>query len=528
MKITWRFKDLIDLEYFLHADELDGDESTRKTAALRDREIHTRHILPRIAPGEPLPRRRLILEWLEQRRDALKSDTPEAFLPGEAFTEIFRLTVLATIVFAIMSGGGLAFSLLRYAGTRPVNVSVYLSLLVGTQTLLILLLAAGTVIRRLRRRPPFPFLYTAFSAILVVLMRRFGRLAMRHVSGRHRSSLEAIFGLIRGKRRIYGTLFYWPLFTLAQMFGVSFNIGVLGATLLRVLGTDIAFGWQSSILFSANIVYKTTKVIAMPWSWFIPPGTAHPTLTQIEGSHMVLKDGIYHLATQDLVSWWPFLCLSVVFYGLIPRLLFLVAGMVFKSRALAKLEFSHSRVDQLLQRMETPFVGTEGESGPEPPPPSLEEKTLPARTHDMPAEGRLLAIIPDDIFDNCPRDALNSLTFKVFGFGIGDIFRLKGEVPADQNLLARLSESAQKNGSADFFILKEAWQPPIREDLAFIQNLRQAVSERARIQVGLIGKPAPDTIFTRVMEKDWKIWHQKITSLGDPYLRLERLVNHEA
>ncbi|MDX9817337.1 MAG: DUF2868 domain-containing protein, partial [Desulfococcus multivorans] len=192
------------------------------------------------------------------------------------------------------------------------------------------------------------------------------------------------------------------------------------------------------------------------------------------------------------------------------------------------ITFSHSRADQLVQRMETPLVGTEGEHGPEPPPPSPEEKTLPARPHGMPAEGRLLAIIPDDVYDDCPRETLDALTLKVFGFGIGDTLRLEGDSAADPDFLARLSESVRTNGNADFFILKEAWQPPIREDLAFIRNLRQAVGERARIQVGLIGKPAPDTIFTRVMEKDWKIWHQKITSLGDPYLRLERLVNHDA
>ena len=66
-----------------------------------------------------------------------------------------------------------------------------------------------------------------------------------------RGSLEAVAGLVRGKRQIYGSLFYWPVFILAQIFGVWFNLGVLGTTFMKVLGSDVAFGWQSTVQFSA-------------------------------------------------------------------------------------------------------------------------------------------------------------------------------------------------------------------------------------------------------------------------------------
>ncbi|GBC60609.1 DUF2868 domain-containing protein [Desulfonema ishimotonii] len=73
-------------------------------------------------------------------------------------------------------------------------------------------------------------------------------------------------------------------------------------------------------------------------------------------------------------------------------------------------------------------------------------------------------------------------------------------------------------------ILQEAWQPPIRETLTFIQALRKILGEQSRIEVGLIGKPGPDTIFTPVKEENWNIWTQKLNTMGDPWLRLERLV----
>ena len=40
----------------------------------------------------------------------------------------------------------------------------------------------------------------------------------------------------------------------------------------------------------------------MPWAWLLPADLAYPSLAQVEGSHMVLKEGIYHLATGDLVA----------------------------------------------------------------------------------------------------------------------------------------------------------------------------------------------------------------------------------
>jgi hypothetical protein len=532
MKPTWRYTDLIDLEYFFQTDDLGEDETARRAAALRDRDIYLRDIRPRIEASGTLSRRQMIRAWLERRRAALRSEDDGApATPGETFAEIYRLLVLAAVVFGIASGGGLAFSLLRYAGARPVNVSVYLSLLVGTQVLIIAVLAAGCLVRWLwRGRPPFPLLYGMLGALLASLVVRVRTGARRRISGRGRAGLGAVAGMIRGRRRTYGALFYWPLFVLAQIFGIAFNTGVLAATLLRVLGTDIAFGWQSSILFSADAVYQAVEAVALPWSWFVPPETAHPTLAQIVGSHMVLKDGIYHLATRDLVSWWPFLCLAVLFYGLIPRLLFLFAGILFKSRAMARLDFSHSRAEQLLQRMETPLLDTEGQptaAGPQAPPAPESVSPAPPAAEDAagPSDKGMVALIPEDIYEACPRGELEALTSQVFGSRIQETLRM-GE--ADQALLARLSDAAGGNGGSDVFILKEAWQPPIREDIAFIQRLRQTVGERSRIRMGLIGRPAPGNIFTPVAAQDWRIWHDKIASLGDPYLRLERLVKHEA
>ncbi|MEA3417079.1 MAG: DUF2868 domain-containing protein [Thermodesulfobacteriota bacterium] len=70
---------------------------------------------------------------------------------------------------------------------------------------------------------------------------------MNKLSAIQRNSIHEITGLIRGKKQIYGSLFYWPAFILSQIFGIGFNIGVLCTTIVKVMGSDIAYGWLSTV-----------------------------------------------------------------------------------------------------------------------------------------------------------------------------------------------------------------------------------------------------------------------------------------
>jgi len=101
--------------------------------------------------------------------------------------------------------------------------------------------------------------------------------------------------------------------------------------------------------------------------------------------------------------------------------------------------------------------------------------------------------------------------------------RIGADDEADRAVLEGLSRSDWQNGRPHVLLLQEGWQPPIREILHFIQELRNTIGETGGIEVGLIGKPAPETIFTPVNEDNWNAWIQKLSGLGDPYLRLERL-----
>ena len=173
----------------------------------------------------------------------------------------------------------------------------------------------------------------------------------------------------------------------------------------------MAFGWQSTVQVSEGVVHSIVKWLAVPWSWFIPPELAHPTLAQIEGSRLVLKDGIYHLVTPDLVAWWPFLCFAVLFYGLLPRIVLFFFGRVTRKYLLDKIELTHGACDQLVDRMTTPQVrfgvqfGASGESRPNAAIATVSDEP-PVEVDNTHIDKEFMVLIPDDIFEACSDDSL--------------------------------------------------------------------------------------------------------------------------
>jgi len=524
----WSIEDLIDLEYFLQRDESEQDESGQTDLVRRDREIYLRSAgeeKQRISSGH------LIRSWLEERRKL--EETQEGLkvpLPGEAFADIYRLMGYGFLIIGILSGSGLAFSLLNYRGTEPLNVSVYLAALVLSQCLALLFLLGIRLIRSMKRSPfRGSVVFTLISGLMTRLFVRIKQGTLDQIGGSKRGSLEGVIGLIKGKREVYGSIFYWPVFILSQIFGVGFNMGALAGTLLKVLGSDIAFGWQSTIQFSAHAVFKMVQIIAIPWSWCVPQNVAYPSLSQIEGSHMVLKDGIYHLATQDLVSWWPFLCLAVFAYGLAPRLILLALGLVLQNRALSRVDLGHAACRRLLHRLTTPIITTQGSLSRSSGSGTgrgdiLETLNVAAPYHETPTCRKpIIVLIPDDIFEACQDGDLENVVFKALGCAIKEKWRFGQNLEKDEEVLQKLTRLREEGLVSGLLLIQEAWQPPIRENLRFIQDLRTVSGDRTMIWVGLIGRPGQDTVFTRATEEEYKVWQQRLKALGDPYLGMERL-----
>ncbi|MBU0908274.1 MAG: DUF2868 domain-containing protein [Proteobacteria bacterium] len=527
--MKWRIRDIIDLEYFFYQDTLSQSAENKHSLHERDRNIFLDSVMPAVKENEPPDRQFIIKTWLNRRREAEKAQT--AVLPGEGVESLLASLRLIFLVAGLVLGAASGASFLTYTGDSPVNVLVYLSVFVLSQLLLLLLLFLLSAYRLFRKLPLTASpLYTFISRfVLRMILSARNRVAQK-MSADQRLQTEFAFGTLVSKTRTYGMLFFLPIFILTQLFALGCNLGLLTATLFKVVTADIAFGWQSTIQLSPEAVHSLVEKIALPWSWAVPGDAAFPTLAQIAGSRIILKEGIYYLSTPNLASWWPFLCLAVLVYGLLPRLVLFLGAAFAQRRYLGLLDFRQGTYEQLLQRMTTPLVTTRGKTATDAGVAGKEPGPAPHTKVQSAADGKilgkiLLVMIPDEIYDSCLREEIQSVVNRGSLYATQEIIRINQDYAADRQMLDGM-QNRPRMGQTDILIIQEAWQPPIMEYIDFIKQLRQAVGYGPCIRIGLIGKPRPDTIFTQVKDENMKIWAQKITAMGDPGIYAEGLVTH--
>ena len=523
MKPLWNYKDIFDLEYFLHKDLTAEAEFLSR----RDRAIFLQHIEPALQQCPKDQDRLFILRnWLEQRRRT-EFGTTDSLSPGALFVEAHRTLRLMCLVIGLFFGSIAGLTFFNYAGTTPVNIFSFLVFFIFTQIAVLMLLIVSALIRWLMRGKilALPLALRIMGGLITRTIHWGHRNILGRMWAESRDSLVASLGLLRGKQRIYGSLFFWPVFILTQLLAISANAGLFAATLFRILTSDVAFGWQSTIQFSGSALHSFVQLASLPWSWFIPQDFAHPSLTAIEGSRIILKDGISHLATQDLVSWWPFLILCLLVYGLLPRVVLYVLAVYMQHKGFLELRLQHVPCIRLLQRMQTPQVSTQ--AAPEFGNPSEQagSEEIPAAgkvpVHDQSSQIPVLVLIPDEIFALEQNDSLNAL---LSPRGLRPVSQMKfmASYEDDRTVLENLAhyDWSQTGG---IVILMEAWMPPLVAFLSFLDQLRDAVGPDIPIMVELLGKPAPDSLSASVSTVDLSIWAKKITSLGDPLISLEPL-----
>ena len=515
----WTTSDLIDLDYFLSLEPEEQGLNGRVDAAAADRAIYlsfTRH------RPSTINRHELMRYWLDEKRTAREKGRP---LPGEIFHETLALMKSLAAVTALFFGLVLAWSVLSYSGATPINIFTCLWVLVMPQLALLGLLGVSALMMSLKRKELFTNFYPLAVLVFRRLVERIKTAGQSSLSGGSRLKLIALLDLADRRHTLYGPALFRSLFMLPQMFGVWFNIGLLGAIGLKLAITDLAFGWQSTLFQEAATVHRLLDVFSLPWSWAV--AAAHPSLAQIEGSRMILKDGMIHLATGDLVSWWPFLVYAVLCYGLAPRLLLLFWSGWQRRRSLSAVSFSTGACDRLIQRMRSPRMRTAGltekEGQPDPPPGPAPEEGPPLTT-TLDSTAGAIVMVPAEIDHLFPDEALKSRLAEVLGLGLAG--RLPSELdpavdlPALRNLISRLIPPSH---DMRLVFLTEAWQPPLRETLDWLTALRQATPPQTGLIVGLVGNPAGANRFTPPAPLDREVWTQAVAGLKDPFVRVETL-----
>ena len=514
MKKTLSHKDILDLEYFFHFDSGKKHDDLHT----RDRKIY----LALETKNESI--NVLLLYWLQQLRYNV-FEAKGALSPGTTFNETLRLTnsilPLCSLITGLLSG----FAFFTYTGETPVNVFHFLTLFIFSQLILLLLLPIAFCLKLLPGiNQTFSVTTNFYSSLVSWFASRIQSGISKTVSGERRYNYNQVTGLIRKARRRYGQAMFWPFFILSQKIVVAFNAGLLTATLFQIATSDLAFGWQSTINFTSDALYSFVKVIALPWSWFVPEHLAYPSINAIEGSRIILKDSIYNLATQDLISWWPFLVFCLVFYGLLLRLGLLLMGKYLQKRCLSNLIIDTPDASRVIQRMKTPVVSTQAiqeHAQEESDASAIDHTQNSVDDNDTKPAIPVTLLIPDDIGNDCPLNQLDSL-LEYHGFRATQREDVMQGHEADQIFFQKMVGT---HTNTAVMLVMELWMPPIGDLFRFLRNLRSTLPTATPIHIGLLQKPLKTNEMNPSTDHNFKIWKQKIDNLGDPYLSILILHN---
>lgn len=353
----WTLADRLDFEALVAADERAPDPAA---IAARDARLWQEQIAPALTAEETTDRARVFHRWLEVRRG---NET----LPGKWFTTVWHWFMGLAIFGGAALGFAVASGALYYAGTRPVNVAVFLAVTVGVQWILLVWSLVVTLSRGVR---------AASQRLLARLGESIGQAiagASSHLSGEQRMRLRGELATLRQlSGRNLQPLGWAPLVAM-QQFGVWWNLGIVAALLARVFFTDVAFGWESTVAQSPNGMYALAHTLATPW---LALGFDFcPTLQQVEHSWFHYQSGVGALDRVAMASWWPWLLMMVLVYGFVPRGLLRAYFQIQMALSMRRLSFDEPRHRAAWHRLTGPLI--QSNRPPHDGPPSSEASNIP-------------------------------------------------------------------------------------------------------------------------------------------------------
>ena len=238
---NWSLADVLDFESFVSEDKNTGDPEELKR---RDARLWIEQVAPELGPEEIGDRKMVFLLWTRARRS--KSTTTLGLWLEHGWRILCGCGLVSGLVMAFVVAGGALY----YTGERPVNIAVFLGITVGIQWLLLISAMSVTLV---------PGARIASERLLVRWSENFGlRLASvtEHLPVQKRMQLRARATALRKLAGRNLELLRWLPWMALQVFGIAWNVGVLAALLVRVVFTDIAFGWESTLAQSPAGVHR--------------------------------------------------------------------------------------------------------------------------------------------------------------------------------------------------------------------------------------------------------------------------------
>lgn len=475
--------DLIDIR-----EQIERDQNTgRNDLQQRDRKIGLEFNRPQS------PNAARLQAWIAALR---KQQDPDKFKSssGANAQHTFNILVLLLWLVGLIFGWLLTQAVLYYDGNQPVNILVALLVLVCSQVLslmLLLVLSAGGL-----RRPLQSLSILNPASMLLGLIKRLNPDRLESISATLSAGTIAVSAGLKQRLLIY----------LAQHFTVALNLGIIAGLLYLVAVSDLAFGWNTTLAIDTPTVTSWFNALAWPWQSMLP--SAVPDAELVEASRYYrlqgqLRSGDWE--AEQLGRWWVYILMCILVYGLIPRLIALIASGIIYDRALISAITAIPGSSQVLARMSSPLIATQAvdkeqdelQPGFRPP---LSRRQI---GHDLPC------IIVEWSESRVDKARLAAMGIKpVSTFSAGGHQTLS----EDRDIVRHIAKYRPKGVG----VIVKAWESPMLEILDFVTNLRKNIDPSCPIIILLSAIPG-----TKTEAQQLEVWEASLGKLSDPALYVE-------
>ena len=499
---------LFDLEIQIMKDhEADPSELRR-----RDRKIGQQ------LESQKFNRRDLFLAWLK------RIQAPGQTSPGQLFETGYRWLGRFLLLLGLISGAGTAASVLSYDGSKPVNVVNFFAVIIGAQLIMIFFFLLNSLPKIIKKYIPGSGEFYNFIRELSYLFSRLMAKIFEHLPSNQLNKRWADLQRLKVRQKLYSSVEKWLAVSLTQRFGLAFNIGALAACLYLISFFDLAFAWNTTLDISSQAFHQAVRAIALPWSMLFPGDV--PSLELVEASRYFRLDSEYINAPVEasipkavvVGGWWSFLVLSLICYGLIPRLLIFISAKLKLKSAFKKIPFHSADFESLYDRLTRPLFETHAfgqEQKLNPVAFSSESKSR------LKLKGKNCTVIQWGDF-KIAENELTTLIQQRFGWAIERMLTA-GSLDYDQSNLAAIKSIETQKTDDPILLIVESWESPDASITYFLNQLRQAIAVDRIMVIGLVSNNAQQKLKPPLLT-EWKIWKTGIAELADPYLRVEAMM----
>jgi hypothetical protein len=420
---------------------------------------------------------------------------------GERVERYRRIAILGLLLTGVLFGVATAAVAFAYDGRHPVNLFRLLGLLVVLPGGLLLVTLVLLLARPGGAAPQSGGLLAALNA---------GRWAGAVLD---RVARIELFAPAAGAPLGLAGFARWQVLVFSQWSAVGFFVGAIGYAFLLVAFTDLAFGWSTTLEVEAADAQRAFAALAAPWAGWLPQATPGPALTEASRYFRGEAPALAAERAALLGGWWPFVLMTVLVYGLLPRVLLLGWAGWRLREATRVLLCRDPEVTALLDRLAAPVVSPGGDGTGAAP--LLPPGEVPAPQHAVGAPEALLVIWNRAL----PAAAAEQWLADRLGLRAAALLET-GALASGSEQRAAVAEllSRPRVAGADhrLVVLTRGWEPPLLEFADFLGLLRELAGTSPSLTVVPI-----DVSGTRVDAGDRAVWASTLARLRDPRLYVQ-------